>query len=999
MVRALLAIAVVVVGLATACDGPDRPADANEASAPHVTWSCPPGWVEGAVGGCGPAAVLCVADGGAAPDACNGFDAFESHPFADDDDGGVATPLYRAPDGRFAGGWHEPDEAAPYPPSDWTPDAGNGSSGDAWAPTVAFDSCPPGWIPTSDGACDPHLGTACDSNSGPLPADGCTATGAASCGPAPYVDPGPAAIGATIVHARSMADASSADGSEAHPFATLRDALAAAGAGGYVLVAAGRYDESVAITADVHILGACSANVVVASPAGESAFSVSGSARVDLRGLTIEGPGRGLAVTAGAVVSIDRVTFAHVADVAIAVQNPGTVMHAADVWVHDLAANSSTAAVALDVSGGALADGSRVSIQRVRQNAIVLRDAASAVTLSDSAIVTTAAGDPMQQATVSVTTGSLDLSRTVVRDNVGVGVSVVSGHASNQDDLFEHTVATTASGSALFAQQAQVDIDRLHVNDVQGGSGVYGLAADVVVRHALIENLRAFPNDPASGIGLELVAGDRNVANVRVRRAQEYGALFFSRADSPEVFMRDSIVEDVTLPSADAGGGGIVGYDVHSMHLDRVLVQNVPIVGIALTHGCEGDVRESVVRGVRDPSPSGTASGLFVYEGARLSASDVSISDIGGIGASVQTAGATLAMAHSYVGHVQATIVGTVAVSGGVLVADGAHANVRGVRIEDIPVFGFASYQSNEIDTVGEIADSAIVHIWAPVLGSIRPFAAACAALSGATATMRRTFVSDASPLGAIASDGATLFIRDSALRDTRTGAGGTASAALLGTGVGAIDASRTLVEGSQNTGIIAVARGHVAFRDGIVTNTLPDTFGFGTGISASGDGQVALERVALLDTRGAALMAAPYADPLTPRTVGATIRGTDVYVSRVARSTIRIEYDEAGNPQASTQEVSYATHAGAMCSVDLERAVLREAGFGFYDSSGTYTVRDGVIAAMVESAGAQSGSAPLLTHVGFVANASDAIVQRTDLPEGAMLPAPQPACSTPGCL
>jgi hypothetical protein len=145
--------------------------------------------------------------------------------------------------------------------------------------------------------------------------------------------------------------------------------------------------------------------------------------------------------------------------------------------------------------------------------------------------------------------------------------------------------------------------------------------------------------------------------------------------------------------------------------------------------------------------------------------------------------------------------------------------------------------------------------------------------------------------------------------------------------------------------------------------------------------------------------MATSYQDPLTPRMVGASITARDLYVAHVASSTIRIDYDDSGNPQPNTQSVSYGAHAGAMCSVDLERAVLRDAGFGFYSSSGGFTLVDGVIASMSESGGAQSGSMPSLTRIGFVGNASDAIVQRADLPEGSMLPAPQPACSTPGCL
>jgi hypothetical protein len=83
---------------------------------------------------------------------------------------------------------------------------------------------------------------------------------------------------------------------------------------------------------------------------------------------------------------------------------------------------------------------------------------------------------------------------------------------------------------------------------------------------------------------------------------------------------------------------------------------------------------------------------------------------------------------------------------------------------------------------------------------------------------------------------------------------------------------------------------------------------------------------------------------------------------------------------------------------VDLTHAVLSRAGYGFFASSGSVGLHHVVIADMLDSAGAQSGSLPVLEDVNFSGNVSDGIVQSMDLPEGSMLQTPQAACATADC-
>jgi hypothetical protein len=264
---------------------------------------------------------------------------------------------------------------------------------------------------------------------------------------------------------------------------------------------------------------------------------------------------------------------------------------------------------------------------------------------------------------------------------------------------------------------------------------------------------------------------------------------------------------------------------------------------------------------------------------------------------------------------------------------------------------------------------------------------------------VRRTRIEGNAPLGVFAySGGSRATLRDVVLRDTVLGTAGTVSSALMAFSSGVIDGERVLVERSIDTGATALTHGEIHLRDALVVDVASDTFGFGIGVSASGDGIITLDRTAVVATNGAALMATPYQDPQTPRLTGASLVGNDVYARNVGTSTLRIEYDEHDNPMAVGRSVAYAVHAGAMCTIDLTHAVLSRAGYGFYASSGSVALHHVVIADMLDSAGAQSGAMPVLEDVSFFGNVSDGILQSVDLPEGSMLQTPQAACATADC-
>ena len=225
--RAVIRLVVWVCALVALVVGCGEPAPA----APDATvgdWRCPATWVRHARGGCGPAVLLCVPDGGAGLGACEGVD-LSRPPVVDDGDGGVATGFWRAPDGAIRGAWKEPGEPGGPPARDWHPPALDGLEERVpaadWVPDAGIPSCPAGWARTSDGVCDPRLPTDCPEGSGPLPGGQCTRTALRDCPTGEWPDPGAEAVGAPVLRVREGADDARADGSAAR-WASTRAASA-----------------------------------------------------------------------------------------------------------------------------------------------------------------------------------------------------------------------------------------------------------------------------------------------------------------------------------------------------------------------------------------------------------------------------------------------------------------------------------------------------------------------------------------------------------------------------------------------------------------------------------------------------------------------------------------------------------------------------------------------------------------------------------------------------
>lgn len=229
--------------------------------------------------------------------------------------------------------------------------------------SVRLDECPLG-VPLKGGGCDP-VG---------VPKDGCgvgaTSDGKGGCAPilpatackkGEYAVPGETACHlvspcpsskwgdapSSAVHVDRASTASPADGTEAKPFPTLGEAVAAAARGALIVVAEGSYEEDVAVTQPLEIRGVCPEKVeVVGQLAGvdHAAFWVTSD--LTISGLSIRGASH--AIYARRARLDAHHLWIHDVNVGVGVEQTNAVSTS---QIHDLLIES--AEIGLTFTGGA----------------------------------------------------------------------------------------------------------------------------------------------------------------------------------------------------------------------------------------------------------------------------------------------------------------------------------------------------------------------------------------------------------------------------------------------------------------------------------------------------------------------------------------------------------------------------------------------------------------------------------------------------------------------
>ncbi len=212
--------------------------------------------------------------------------------------------------------------------------------------------CPPGFLVDTDAQVGQGGAPPCK----PDPAD---------CGDDQFGDAGLTdAAGVIFVNIEGGDD--SGPGTRAAPLKTVGAALAASPTGGTVAVAAGIYEEAVAITQAVTIRGRCAAMVQITGEAGKPALSVDGliaTGEASVSGFHVSGPSVGVSVTGSLPARLQSVLVAAATSYGLRVNGDAAKMYGTSLVVAATQPNPANGEIG---DGAVIENGAVVTLKDVR---------------------------------------------------------------------------------------------------------------------------------------------------------------------------------------------------------------------------------------------------------------------------------------------------------------------------------------------------------------------------------------------------------------------------------------------------------------------------------------------------------------------------------------------------------------------------------------------------------------------------------------------------------
>jgi len=353
-------------------------------------------------------------------------------------------------------------------------------------------TCLTGWAQIAKGWCEPVL------PSGACAVGTMEVIGSATC--QPIGDCGTGAYGTIQTDSKTLfVDQTYAgggsDGTQAKPYTTLGDALQAAPSGAQIAVAAGTYQEDLAIKQPLTIEGRCAQKVVIKGQSS-SAAAVEIQAKVTLRGLTVTGPGEGIRAT-GAEVLVERV----------AVQQCGAL----GILAHK------SAKVTLRY---ALVQGNHGAGVELRGSTAALEHAVVRGTESD--VTTKLGGEGILATAEGAASSTLTLGDCVIAGNRNNGVSIAGTTAIVDRTVISGTrprAKDTTGGAGVKAAGAQAILtvrDGIVADNQHPGVSLLGAQATLertVVRDTLSRDL-----DKTGGDGIQAIFDSAGPAKLTLKQ-------------------------------------------------------------------------------------------------------------------------------------------------------------------------------------------------------------------------------------------------------------------------------------------------------------------------------------------------------------------------------------------------------------------------------------------------------------------------------------------------
>jgi len=442
----------------------------------------------------------------------------------------------------------------------------------------------------------------------------------------------PAEITGTRIHVRE--GAAGGDGTQAAPFGSIVEAVAAAAPGDVVVIAAGSYIEVVEIRKDLTLWGTCVQRCSVTAPHPGAGFNfgavlVSGSASVTLRNLRIGGAQYGVRVTApGANVLIQGV-WIHQATGQAVLATAGTVQLDRVLVDSTLTTPLGELGIGLGLRDGvdcrvlsATFEANRMVGVQVYTPQTVLRMQDVAIRNTQGSATSADFGWGLQ-----VKTGAdAEVIRGLFDQNLQTGVYATSANTRLllEDAVITDTRCDTAGryGDGLWVETGARGrlVRGLLSSNHHTGAIAIGAGADLEIEDSVIQDTRVDEETGEFGLGILADSGATlRTSRTVVERNRPVGVLV--QADSTSATLEDVVVRRTLFKENDlAGGWGLFAGQNSSVSVTRGLFEENRDVAVYISGTGTQAVLEDVTAQDTECDESGSYGlGLLVDRGAQTS--------------------------------------------------------------------------------------------------------------------------------------------------------------------------------------------------------------------------------------------------------------------------------------------------------------------------------------------------------------------------------------------
>jgi len=561
--------------------------------------------------------------------------------------------------------------------------------------------------------------------------------------------------------------------------------------------------------------------------------------------------------------------------------------------------------------GGGTANVSRADVSGVAGTGVLATRGARA-TISDLVVHDSAAAATTVADVTAQNAGVLELSRVRLSERSPRAFSLVATGARSRVVLRSGVLFSSVASNSAGALEA-AELRLLGGRDfgvVTSGAGSTLRLVDSIVDPSA-------DNDTTARLGAEEMAS-LEVERVTLRARAYTGVVAGSRG---RVRVRDMQVSDVLRPRIEADGairvsaafGAAEGGQLEAERTRSVISQGVH--WYAKGEGSVVTVREALARGTGEASLCLACLGAIAREGATVSVSRARLDEVTGT-------------------------------------ALGADSAAR-LEVRDTVVRAPVAHEPNTEAGQQFTGLGALVR-------------------ESATGIFERVVIEDATTAGALVSSGASLLLRDCAVRRVRRWRN-----EILGWGVGStfggqLEARGLLVENAFEGGVLLAGNGATGvLEDAIVRTVAASARGLGMGVGVFDGATGTFDRVAIDAVEGIGL----GVGGATSAAAG-TARASDVFLRSVRPGTLAPRGPGFAEPQ--TASIGIISTRGT--SLTASRITAFDAGYGVYNQGGTLVLRQGVVSGMVDALGAFEEREPSLVDVWGHGNANNGVRSNTTL-------------------